>query len=226
MWMKGNKMDPPYRTQFRQVDFFLFILGRNSSILPVLIASIMSNEREWIEHTLSHAHHEPRGGAVVFTRWLRYDSRRSSLNHRRPLYPHSLVQPFLFSFLHSLSPLPSPFSHCHSANDDGRRGRGALREEEADITKAISRMAHSMRACRVCGQSAIAILRCVFYDSERGCVSGRFNVERIPRKHLYERVSIPSLGLTRRQISEELSSRIEISARTSDHPSCALVRQE
>ena len=29
-------------------------------------------------------------------------------------------------------------------------------EEGADITKAISRMAHSMRARRVCGQSAIA----------------------------------------------------------------------
>ena len=141
---------------------FLFIPGRNSSILPVLIASIMSNEREWIEHTLSHAHHEPRGGAVVFTRWLRYDSRQSSQTTGDPFTLTRSFNPFFF--FPPLS-LPSPFSHCHSANDDGRRGRGALREEEADITKAISRMAHSMRACRVCGQSAIAI--CLLQFGER-----------------------------------------------------------
>ena len=64
-------MDPPCRTPWT----FLFIhpWSRNSSIPPsTLIASIMSNEREWIEHTLSHAHHEPLGDAPVFASELRY----------------------------------------------------------------------------------------------------------------------------------------------------------
>ena len=123
---KADKMDPPCWAQFLQVVLFIHPW---SELPPFLIASIMSNEREWIEHTLSHAHHETRVAPPISTPGLLCDSqqcRGTTGDPRSSHSPRSLAQPFLFSLPHSLS-LPSPFAHCHSANDDGRRGVGGGR---------------------------------------------------------------------------------------------------
>ena len=119
----------------------------------------------------------------------------------------SLAQPFLFSFstLYLSLPLLFPIVIVQTTMAGGAEEEE--RTEEADITKAISRMAHSMRrACRVCGQFAIAgrLLRfgerlrcCRCWPPQRGTDSAQTPLTSASR------FPIPSFGLTRRQISEE-----------------------
>ena len=147
-------MDPPCWAQFLQVVLFIHPW---SELPPFLIASIMSNEREWIEHTLSHAHHEPRVAPPISTPGLLCDSQqcRGTTGDPRTLLARSL-NPSFFPFP-TLSPFPLhlPIVIVQTTMADAA-SEEEEEEEGADITKAISRMAHSMRARRVCGQSAIA----------------------------------------------------------------------
>ena len=197
-------MDPPCSAQFRQVVFFIHPW---SELPPFLIASIMSNEREWIEHTLSHAHHEPRGAPPVSTPGLLYDSQQSRGNAGDPrTLPARSLNPSFFPFP-TLSPFPLHLPIVIVQTTMAGGAEEEERTEEADITKAISRMAHSMRrACRVCGQFAIAgrLLRfgerlrcCRCWPPQRGTDSAQTPLTSASR------FSIPSFGLTRRQISEE-----------------------
>ena len=155
---KADKMDPPCWAQFLQVVLFIHPW---SELPPFLIASIMSNEREWIEHTLSHAHHETRVAPPISTPGLLCDSQqcrgttgdpsqspRSLARSTLPFFPFPTLSPF---------PLHLPIVIVQTTMADAASEEEEVEEEEgADITKAISRMAHSMRARRVCGQSAIA----------------------------------------------------------------------
>ena len=149
-------MDPPCRAQIRQVVVFIHPW---SELPPFLIASIMSNEREWIEHTLSHAHHEPRGAPPVSTPGLLYDSQASQQSRGNAGDPRTLLarllNPSFFPFP-ALSPFPLLLPIVIVQTTMADAASEEEEEEGADITKAISRMAHSMRARRVCGQSAIA----------------------------------------------------------------------
>ena len=104
-------------SSFAKWTFYSSLAVTADGLLLPLIASIMSNEREWIEHTLSHAHHEPQGAPALLVRGLRWRSRQWRETNAEPCAALSLIQlvPF-FSLSLSLS------SHCHSANDGGRPG--------------------------------------------------------------------------------------------------------
>ena len=130
---------------------------------------------------MSHAHHEPRGDAVVFTWGLRYDSRQCSETTGDP-FILSRSNPSFFLPLLSLSlslSLPPPFSHCHSANDDGHGSRPARRRRRTSQRPFRAWHIQCVRA------ACVGSLRGTSFDLERGCVSGCFpllNAVRIPRK--------------------------------------------
>ena len=175
-------MDPPCWAQFLQVVLFIHPW---SELPPFLIASIMSNEREWIEHTLSHAHHEPRGAPPVSTPGLLCDSQqcRGTTGDPRTLLARSLARslnPSFFPFPTLSLSLPSPFAHCHSANDDGRRGVGGGRGGGGGRTSQRPFRAWHIQCVRAaCVGSLPSHARGAPFGSERSCVRFCFHVDRI-----------------------------------------------
>ena len=159
----------------------------------------MSNEREWIEHTLSHAHHEPRGDAVVFTWGLRYDSRQCSETTGDP-FILSRSNPSFFLPLLSLSLPPSllfPIVIVQTtmatavARPDGGGGHHKGHFAHGTFNACVPRV------WAVC-EAPLSIWREVAFLAVSRC-STRYGFRANPP----HRILIPSLGLTRRQISEE-----------------------
>ena len=90
------------------------------------------------------------------------------------------LNPSFFPFPTLSLSLPSPFAHCHSANDDGRRGVGGGRGGGGGRTSQRPFRAWHIQCVRAaCVGSLPSHARGAPFGSERSCVRFCFHVDRI-----------------------------------------------